>query len=45
MGLYGVQLNAFSVTNLAVTVGMATELSVTWKAHTYSPSKLIASLR
>ncbi len=28
MGLYGVRLNAFSATNLAVTVGMATELSV-----------------
>ncbi len=28
MGLYGVRLNAFSGTNLAVTVGMATELSV-----------------
>jgi hypothetical protein len=27
MGLYGVRLNAFSVTNLAVAVGMSTELS------------------
>ncbi len=46
MGLYGVRLNAFSATNLAVTVGMATELSVHYvyaflrQVHSLAKSRL-----